>query len=133
MYLIFPNCKKASTISECVYLYRHNVKGITVSSRKNDKCIDTYWILESMIEEMEMLDIEKSQDIYEFTLKQIWFNFRRTRYMDINIQKSIFLLSAQLVNSKFKEFKTINYNRRELEIALRKCDFNKYYLYCVLF
>lgn len=57
MYLIFPNCKKASTISECVYLYRHNVKGITVSSRKNDKCIDTYWILESMIEEMEMLNI----------------------------------------------------------------------------
>lgn len=133
MYLVFPLCKKASTISDCVYLYRHNINGITVTSRKNKKCIDTFWIIESMLDDMKTLGIKKNQDIYEFTLYQIWFNFRRIRYMDVNIQKSIFLLSADLINNNFSSFKTRNKNRVELERALKEYDFIKYYLYCILF
>ena len=133
MYLIFPLCKKASTISDCVYLYRHNVKGITVTSRKNKKCIDTYWIIETMLDDMDKLGIEVNQEIYEFTLYQILFNFRRIRYLDIEIKKSIFLLSADLINNKFSSFKTNNKNRVELEKALKEYNFTQYYLYCILF
>lgn len=133
MYLIFPLCNKATTIKECVYLYRYNQKGITATSKKNKKCTDTYWILESMLEEMNLLGIKKDQNIYEFTLYQILNNFRRIRRMDIKIQKSVFLLSVHLINNNFLNFKTNNNNMKELEKALRKCNFTRYYLYCSLF
>lgn len=133
MYLIYPLCKKASTISDIVYWYRYNINGITVTSRKNEKSIDTYWIMEQMLEDMNLFGIEKSQDIYEFTLYQIYNNFSRTKYMNSEIQKSIFLLSANIIQTKFKNFKSTHSRNSEVENALRNNNYNKYYLSCILF
>ncbi|MCU7207416.1 glycosyltransferase family 2 protein [Turicibacter sp. GALT-G1] len=130
MYLIYPICKKTTTISEIVYWYRYNPQGITVTAKKNPKGIDTYWITEQLIEDMDELEIEKTQFIYEFTLFQIYFNFRRTKYMGPEAQKSLFCLSSNLIKTKFPQFKTTNRNQIELENALLNDDYKQYYLYC---
>ena len=44
-----------------------------------------------MLEDMKKLNIEKTQGIYEETLKQIHLNFTRTRFMDEEAKKSVFL------------------------------------------
>ncbi|WP_346207846.1 glycosyltransferase family 2 protein [Caldifermentibacillus hisashii] len=132
-YLIYPQCKNASTISDIVYWYRYNPKGISVTSVKNNKCIDTYWILEQMLEDMEKLNIKKSQETYEMTLFQIHMNFKRTKYMDEAIQKSLFVLSANLLQTQFKNFYTQNNFYKKLEQALRKNDFKEYFSFCILF
>lgn len=132
MYLIFPNCHNVSTIKDIVYFYRYNPKGVTISSRRKNKSIDTYWITELMIEDMMALKIPKTQEIYEFTITQIYNNFKRTRFMNNEIKKSIFILSANLLDTNFKEFRTSNKYQMDLEKALRERDYKKYYLFCIL-
>ena len=132
-YLIFPQCKNASTISDVVYWYRRNPKGNTIASKKKNKCIDTFWILEQMLEDMKKLNIEKTQDIYEETLKQIHLNFIRTQFMDDEVKKSIFILSANIIKTHFKNYNSLDHNYKELEYSLRNNDYNKYFMFCSLY
>lgn len=132
-YLIFPQCKNASTISDVVYWYRRNPKGNTIASKKKNKCIDTFWILEQMLEDMKKLNIEKTQDIYEETLKQIHLNFIRTQFMDDKVKKSIFILSANIIKTHFKNYNSLDHNYKELEYSLRNNDYNKYFMFCSLY
>lgn len=133
LFLIFPQCKKATTISDFVYWYRHNAKGISMSSKRKKKSIDTYWITEQMLEDMDKFKIQQSQDIYDAILSQIYLNFRRTKYMPEEIKKSIFILSANILQKQFKNCKTNNKRFIELESALRNNDYKKYLAYCILF
>lgn len=86
-----------------------------------------------MLEDMEKLNIKKSQETYEMTLFQIHMNFKRTKYMDEAIQKSLFVLSANLLQTQFKNFYTQNNFYKKLEQALRKNDFKEYFSFCILF
>lgn len=131
-YLVFPRCENVSTISDVVYFYRRNPNGISITSKSNKKCIDSYWILEQMLKEMGKLNIHKTQDIYEHTLRQIHTNFIRTQLMSDEIKKSIFTLSANIINSEFKDFKTTNKEYIILENSLKNDDYNKYFLFCLL-
>lgn len=133
MYLVFPNCNNATTLNNIVYWYRYNYNGLTVSSKKKLKSVDTYWILEKMLEDMDALNISKDQKIYEFTLRQIYNNFRRTKYLDESLKKSIFVLSSQLLQRYFPGFKTRNNHFKELERSLRDVDYKNYFLFCSLF
>ena len=131
-YLIYTQCKEVSTVDDIVYWYRENPKGITNISKINKKSIDTYWILEQMLEDMKFLDISYTQDIYEETLRQVKLNFTRTRRMDDLTQKSIFTLTANIFQTQFTDFKTQVDIFKDLEKSLKTNDYKQYFQFCTL-
>lgn len=132
-YLVFPRCKKSSTISDIVYWYRRNSSGISFTSYKSNKCADAYWIIEQMLEDMKKLNIKKTQDIYDNTLKQIYLCFARTQLMPEEIKKSLFTLLANMIHSEFTDFKTKKKEYKVLEIALRNNDYISFFMFCTFY
>lgn len=131
-YLVYSQCKKSSTVSDMVYWYRLNPNGISEKSKHDVKCIDTYWILEQMLNDMIKLKITPTQDIYEETLRQVQLNFKRTRRMDDITQKSIFALTANIIQTQFAQFQSKLGIFKDLEKSLRTNNYKQYFQFCTL-
>ena len=131
-YLLFPLVKSAAVVGEVVYCYRKNTSGISLSSRRKLKAIDTYWILEQMLEDQKTLGIKKSQEIYELVLGQICLNFRRTYCLGKEIRQSIFILSVNLLKNEFPDYTTKKPEFADLEKALRTNNYSLYNCFCSL-
>lgn len=131
-YLVYSQCKKSSTVSDIIYWYRLNTNGVSEKSKYDIKCIDTYWILEQMLFDMEKLKITPTQDIYEETLRQVKLNFNRTRRMDDMTQKCIFTLTANIIQTQFPQFQTKVEIFKNLEKSLKTNDYKQYFQFCTL-
>lgn len=86
-----------------------------------------------MIDDMKKLHINIDQDIYDFTLYQVYLNFRRTKYMPEEIIRCIFILSSNLFQTKFNRFQSKDLRFYELEKALRNNDYERYLSFCIFF
>lgn len=133
-FLVFSQVEKVVTIKNQVYVYTYNPLGASVISKKNTKCIDTYWITELMLEEIEKLKIDKDERILKLLLEQVILNFRRTRNTDDIIKKAIFTKTRYLLMSNLTNFKNspLSYHLKELYFAIIKNDYKKYYMLCAL-
>lgn len=131
-FLLFPICSKVSTISSLVYCYRKNPQGITSQSRKRVKSIDSYWIVEQMLSDMNLLKMNKTQSIYEQTLHQIKLTYSRTFFLDSKISKAIFILTVDLLHREFNGYHSLKHEWKTYENALTKYDYGIYKLYGLL-
>ena len=133
-FLIYPYCKKCYQTADVVYGYRINPQGITIQGRKNAKCLDTYWIVEEMIDSLFKLDYKITQNIYEQVLVQFGrLLFTRTCYMSPEIKENVFLCAANYLNSNFPDYKTLRSDDyKYVEIALRKYNYKAWKLLCSL-
>lgn len=133
-YILHQKSKKIATISNNVYNYRYNLSGITATSKKNNKAIDSFLITKQILSDMPLHGIEISQLIFSITLQQFVMNFRRTKRLSIDIQKSLFIQTCELVDVYFSHpFKIEDQMLTDLFIALKERDFKKYYLICSLY
>lgn len=130
-YLVFPRCYNAYTIDEFVYAHLVNFKGITLSSNKYKKSVDSYWIVKRVFEDLHKFDIELNQKLYEQTLEQLYRNFERCKNLDVVIQKSIFILFIKLIEEEFKGKYILTIEKyKELERSIKQRDFAMYKLVC---
>lgn len=129
-YLVFPQTNKVATINSEIYLYRKNPNSISNTAKRKIKSIDTYWILELMLDDITKLEIDLNQDIYEHTLKQVVTNFLRTAELNEDIKQCIFLLTCQLMNDKFNDFNTNNKRLERLENSIKEVNYKDYYYSC---
>lgn len=67
-FLIKPRYKNKQ-IENNGYLYRHTKSSISRNKGTDARCIDTYWIIEELIDEARLLNIPV-KDIYELVLQQ---------------------------------------------------------------
>lgn len=67
-FLIKPRYKNKQ-IENNGYLYRHTKSSISRNKGTDARCIDTYWIIEELIDEARLLNIP-AKDIYELVLRQ---------------------------------------------------------------
>ena len=67
-FLIKPRYKNKQ-IENNGYLYRHTKSSISRNKGTDARCIDTYWIIEELIDEARLLNIPV-KDIYELVLRQ---------------------------------------------------------------
>lgn len=88
-------------ISDNVYVYRENKKGITKTSVKKNKSIDTYWVTESIMEEYGVLGLPNNELLLRRFLKQVVINAKRVRAMPDDIRKAIFVMTCELHNRYF--------------------------------
>lgn len=128
-FLVFSKAKKVLTISDLVYSYRMNPAGISNSSRRKNKSIDSFWIMERMLADMELMEISKSQLTYQQILQHIKLTDRRISLLSSEIDKAIFILTVDLLQNEFAGFKTSEKKWRSYEIALRNHDYGVYKLY----
>lgn len=131
-YLIYPRCQKTIQYNQNVYVYRKNTEGITCKSLNQKKSIDTYWITELMLENMNSLAIEITQDIYELILRQIALNYVRTQNQESYVKIAIFVLTSEWFRKLHSQYSTTFRFSSILEKALDIPDYNLYETGCTI-
>lgn len=96
-FLVYSRVKKVMQIYDIVYEYRKNNLGITITSKKNKKAIDSTWITELMIDNLKIFNIKITQEIYEEFINQCWINCQRVFHLDKNIRKIIFSYQSYIL------------------------------------
>lgn len=133
IFILYPMASIFCTIPNIVYDYRLNHKGITTSSIKKIKSIDSTWITEQLIKDRITLKMPINQDFYELILAQFTTNFRRIcRIKHPNVKELTFCASVKILNTYFKDFNTKNPLLKDLEVSIRNRDYKTYYIYCLL-
>lgn len=103
-FLVYSRAKNAIQIYDIVYEYRKNNLGITITSKRNKKSIDSTWITELMIDNLKIFNIKITREIYEEFINQCWMNCQRVFYLDKNLRKIIFSYQSYILKtiSSFK-------------------------------
>lgn len=128
-YLIYPRSKKTVTIDKVVYSYRKNPSGFSHISGNNSKILDTYWVMEIMLQDMKKLDITPCQSIYEQYLKSILTGCKRMMYMKKDIRKATLSMYSEMLCSDWKDYTTRDKRMKGFEKAVRN---NQYHVWKVM-
>ncbi len=129
-HILFCKCKKCYQIPELVYGYFQNDKSITHTSKKAKKSIDSLYITESLIKDHLSLGFEITQEYYEYFLRMVKLTYVRTRELDEDIRKAIFVYQCKLFHLYFVSFYSKISNMKNLEKALN-CQNYKQYVKCL--
>ena len=105
-----------------------NPNGISAVSGEFKKSVDSYWITELCLTEFPAFGAKYDQVTYEYFLRQIIMNWRRTRKRPVIIRKSVFVLTCNLMQKYFKNFHTNMTNYYDLECAILNQRFIQYEL-----
>lgn len=115
---VFPNAHNAWIIPDFVYEYRNTPTGITATAGNMPKVIDTYWIFSTLLKTCNIHD----QEYYNMIIRQIILNYKRTGQLPLEIQKAIFVLSADLVISYCDDYQPSR-RYRDVYEAIKLHDF----------
>lgn len=115
-----------AAIKNLVYGYRSNPQGITQMSYKQSKSIDSYYITERCLEEFPEFGLDYDQRAYEYYLRQVVMNWRRTRLQPKEVREAIFVLTVELMERYFKGFCTEVPKMKRLESAIKDRTFLMY-------
>lgn len=128
MYRVWPKCKVVSTLSNFVYYYRDNFNGITHQSKGKLKTIDTLWVTQRLLEDVEISNksLLNYSDIYDFTLRQFITNTIRLSSLDDTVLKDSFVVNSYLVRKFFRDMKTQNIHLEKLERSLRTNNYKDF-------
>lgn len=102
------------------YLRRGRSDSITATASNNPKSMDSFWIVEEMLDWCGVLGIPMT-DVYEQTIKQFGsILLSRTQWMDDRLRRCLFSCCAQLLHDTFERPSNISTkgNVRYLEKAL---------------
>lgn len=72
------------------YAYRHNQNGITANCRKYPKVVDTIWITEKVLSELDLFNIKVDKDLYRLFLGQVLLNGYRLLLQSNEVQMAAF-------------------------------------------
>ncbi len=96
-YLIGQRCTKYKAISDYVYGYRKNYTSVTYTSKKSVKVLDTYWVMEIMLDELNRLGIEINEITYNMMMGQLsTILYRRIRNLDEEAKKNTFICACYI-------------------------------------
>ena len=130
--LIENRNKTAYGISEAVYNYTINPSGITATSRKNKKCVDSLWITLQLYKDRCTLGLEKDARYYEYILSMVRLTYLRCEALPEDAKKFIFVIWNNFINKEFQTFTTSNPKKEILQSAIRSGNYELYALACKL-
>lgn len=94
-FLVFREAKKIACSSEYIYLWRRTASGITSTSKKSMRSLQTYWIIEDMVAENDRIGLKKDLMFYVILLTQLsYVNYNRLRGMDDKFRQLVFSISC---------------------------------------
>lgn len=124
-YLLARLSNKYVAISDYVYGYRINEKGITFTSKKSKKVLDTYWIIEEMIDLSKNIGLKIDDSIYDMTIFQLSnLLYRRIHFLDEETIKNTFILACSLMQDiGIKDSKNKSIIFRDIEKAFKEKNY----------
>ena len=124
-YLLARLSNKYVAISDYVYGYRINEKGITFTSKKSKKVLDTYWIIEEMIDLSKNIGLKIDDSIYDMTIFQLSnLLYRRIHFLDEETIKNTFILACYLIQDiGIKDSKNKSIIFRDIEKAFKEKNY----------
>lgn len=124
-YLLARLSNKYVAISDYVYGYRINEKGITFTSKKSKKVLDTYWIIEEMIDLSKDIGLKIDDSIYDMTIFQLSnLLYRRIHFLDEETIKNTFILACYLMQDiGIKDSKNKSIIFRDIEKAFKEKNY----------
>lgn len=125
-FILYAMPFRFAAVKESVYKYRRNPQGITLTAPKQKRAVDSFWITKRCLEEFPEFGLNYNQRAYEYLLRQIVTNGKRTKFQPKAIRESIFILSRDLLDQYFTGFNTKNKRLKPLENAIRNQQFSKY-------
>ncbi len=128
--IIYYKINKSMKIADNVYYYRENNNGITKTSSKFPKSIDSVWITKRLYTDRQVLGLKNSQNYYEYILRMVKLTYIRTRFQDETVKKSVFILFSDFIKTNFSGYNTQYRDLKELEKAMRTMDYGYYKAYC---
>lgn len=124
-YLLARLSNKYVAISDYVYGYRINEKGITFTSKKSKKVLDTYWIIEEIIDLSKDIGLKIDDSIYDMTIFQLSnLLYRRIHFLDEETIKNTFILACYLIQDMgIKDSKNKSIIFRDIEKAFKEKNY----------
>lgn len=124
IYRIWPNARKIITISDIIYNYRINEKGITRSAFSDVKALDSLYITIRLLKDCYATR-SLNDELYTFTLHQMVTNYIRIHSFKNDDLVAAFSIMAKLIDDYFpaSKFKCLDDDSSIIEKALRKKDY----------
>lgn len=130
-YLLFPLAQVQISIENIVYEYRKNKSGISFTSKKKPKSLDTIYITEALIKDAFQLGIALNDNFYAKQFHQMRVNYNRISTLNNpRIEKAAFVIHCHLIERYFHDRK-LNSNLlyiKELELAVKSHNYKLYRL-----
>lgn len=125
IYRIWPNARKIITISDIIYNYRINEKGITRSAFSNVKALDSLYITIRLLEDCRKNGSLLDDELYTFTLQQMVTNYIRIHSFKNEDLVAAFSIMAKLIDDYFpsSKFNCLDNDSLIVEKALREKDY----------
>jgi glycosyltransferase involved in cell wall biosynthesis len=133
--LIFPQSKKNITIPNETYCYFINSSGITKSACSNPKCIDTYYILETLFETIQYYNLDVPDSLKTGIVQQLskYVYNRCQKLKNKNSLKSLFVLCANLANEyNVFSLKNITFWENEVCEALKNKQYYRWVISSIM-
>lgn len=130
--LVFSMAKNIWVSSQMCYSYRINQEGIVKSSVGKPRSVETYWILEALMQERQQMGLPMDEAFYNFLLLQLRLNQLRLSDLDEKIQESAFVISCDLLQ-KYFEPGVMRGKEKNLIKALKNRDFGMFRMCCRFF
>lgn len=125
-YLIYTKCSCAITISDVIYAYRSNIRGMSHIRKNDKKILDAFWIIILVIEEMLRREIVFSQNVYEQLLVSMLTSSKRMLCLNRDLKKCVLSAYSEILHIHFPGFETKVPKMKVLEKVLRNNDYVKF-------
>jgi len=126
--VLFRKSEITITIPDIVYKYFINNDGISISSRKKPKSVDTYYIIEELIQTWKQLNIPINNSMKVSLIYQLsTYIYHRTKRLGENILYYQFILSCDLLDkNNLYPFSDGNFYLNELLEAFKNKQFGRW-------
>lgn len=124
--IIYPKANIVHTVSDEVYAYRVNMKGITQSARNNPRAIESLWITECLIAEQKKQNL-LSEGTYNQYFNQMAMNDSRVKELGMDVRLAVLNESFRILKYYYGnyKFKIYRMKARMLYRAIVKNDFTR--------
>ncbi len=123
--IVWPLTKRAYTISDAVYEYTSNPQGISNTSRKRAKSVDSLYITAQLMKDRQKFGLKPTEDNLKYFLRMLRLTYSRTRCCNSVIAKCIFVIQCEL----YKYYEGISVEEKaSLQTALKKKEYVRYLL-----
>lgn len=134
-FLIVPSARKIANISTCVYAYRKNLKGVSVSAYHNVRALDCLWVTRQLTADRQAAGLGDTPQAYASLLSQMAVNQRRLENLGRkDILRAAFIVQKSIIETYYPDctFDPGSQLCRELATAFRNNDFAAYRLATLL-
>lgn len=118
---------------EYVYYYRENPNGITQTSRKKPKTVDSLYITLALHEDRIRMGFSNTNDYYDYIMLMSYLTFVRTQALGEDVLKDIFMIFSDFIFKTFGDgFTTTNSKLQPIDIYIKNKNYGHWKKYCQL-